>query len=176
MTSKPEESAPGGQPSPGTTFNLLFVCTGNTCRSPMAAAWLGHMAAEALGCTTGELERRGLIVRSAGLSAVTGEPASDEAFLVMQEKGIDLSPHRTSPLTSALVEDADWIFVMTAAHLDRLVRAFPAAEGRARLLAPDLEDITDPFGAGVELNREARDAIWGALRQRIPEILDLVRS
>src|SRR5690349_11718390 len=98
-----------------TTFNVLFVCTGNTCRSPMAEA----LARE-------ELERRGwhhVRLASAGTAADFGQPASGNAVSVLARKGIDLDRHSSQPLTRALVEWADLILAMSPSHLGPVARS-----------------------------------------------------
>src|SRR2546423_14724362 len=92
-------------------MNLLFVCSGNTCRSPMAEALARKIA-----------ERRGikdLSVSSAGTNAWDNVPATDEALLVGMERDIDLTGHRARKLTPAIVSEADLIFVMTPGHLEQ---------------------------------------------------------
>jgi protein-tyrosine-phosphatase len=93
-------------------MNLLFVCSGNTCRSPMAEALARKIAA-----------RRGiedLNVSSAGTNAWDNVPATDEALLVGMERDIDLTGHRARKLTPAIVSEADLIFVMTPGHLEQV--------------------------------------------------------
>src|SRR5215218_8726021 len=93
-------------------MKLLFVCTGNTCRSPLAAAIAQRLAAE-----------RGLPdveASSAGTSASNGMPASDGGLLVGMERGLDLSPHRARQLTPEIVADADMVLTMGPHHLDRV--------------------------------------------------------
>lgn len=97
---------------------VLFVCTGNTCRSPMAEMMLRKKAA-AKGCN--------LEVRSAGLSAFNGAGASKAAIRVMEEKGIDHRSHRSRPISAEEVTWADLIFTMTSAHRQLLVQSFPEA-------------------------------------------------
>ena len=102
-----------GQPSPAkTTFNILFVCTGNTCRSPLAE-----------GIARAELERRGwkhVRVASAGLAAHEGAGASEHAVTVAGRRGIDLAAHRSQPLTAELTDWADLILGMGPSHLAAL--------------------------------------------------------
>ncbi|MHB1299177.1 MAG: arsenate reductase/protein-tyrosine-phosphatase family protein, partial [Gemmatimonadaceae bacterium] len=92
-------------------MRVLFVCTGNTCRSPMAESVATRMAAErALGDVT---------FSSAGTSAWDGAPASDGALLVAMERGLDLSQHRARMLSRELVAESDLILVMSPHHRDR---------------------------------------------------------
>lgn len=107
---------------------LLFVCTGNTCRSPMAAAL----------CRS-----RGIDAQSAGLSAASGSPATPQAIRAAHRHGADLTDHLSRPVTRALLQTADRVFVMTAAHAIALQTRFPEAAPRVTVLKPA---IPDPYG------------------------------
>lgn len=132
-----------------TTYNLLFVCTGNSCRSPLAEAIARR-----------EIAERGwshVAVASAGIAAVAGAPASDGAVQVAREQGIDLSQHRTQPLTPELIDWADLVLAMSASHLGA-VAEMGGAEKSA--LVTDFLDgtglghpVEDPFGADVDAYR-----------------------
>src|SRR4051794_7273086 len=103
------ESEPSAPSPPTTTFNLLFVCTGNTCRSPMAEA-----------IARAELERRGwsnVRVASAGLAAAAGEPATREAVVVAARRGLDLGGHRARQLSAEIIGWADLVLGMSSSHL-----------------------------------------------------------
>ena len=129
---------------------VLFVCTGNTCRSPMAEGLLRR-----------EVERNGMTgveVASAGTGAWDGAPISEGAYLVGLEQGLDLSNHRAQLLSREQVEQADVILTMSRPHLAR-VRELGGG-GRAHLVGeyvgltgPDAE-VEDPFGADLEEYRE----------------------
>ena len=111
---------------------ILFVCTGNTCRSPMACA-LARAA--------------GIDADSAGLSAYPGSPATPQAIRAARRHGGDLSAHRAKQADRALLERADMIWVMTEEHRAALCAFFPEYARRVRVLEPA---IPDPFGGSDE--------------------------
>ena len=137
---------------------ILFVCTGNVCRSPMAEGLFERMIAE----------RPDLRVLSAGVSTYPGQPPSAHAVEVLAELGVDISHHRSKPLSEKVVEEADLIVVMTRSHLDSIIYLFPRAAEKVYLLrefepgATSL-DIADPIGMGVEAYRAAREIIRNGL-------------
>ena len=124
---------------------LLFVCTGNTCRSPLAEVlFKAHLG-----------ENGGWSILSAGLHAAPGASASAPAIAVARERGIDLSAHLARPVTDALAFAATHIVAMTASHVAELRRRFPFARDKIRLLGEFAaegragRDIPDPFGGSV---------------------------
>jgi protein-tyrosine phosphatase len=155
---------------------VLFVCTGNTCRSPIAEFLLRSMAARELGCEPQVLHRRGLVVGSAGLSAYPGEAASAVGVAVMREKNLELDSHRTKMLTTRMVEHAACIFTMTHGHRERLIRLHPFAVGKTQVLRIDGMDVMDPFGGPEEEYRQVRDQIQAALEARLAEVLALATT
>jgi protein-tyrosine-phosphatase len=136
-------------------MNILFVCQGNTCRSPMAAALLNEVAL-----------RRAVRLNalSAGLE-VFDRAASPKAVQVMKERNIDISFHQPQTVSDEHVQWADLILTMGDSHLGKLRREYPAARGKSDALAryvgdPD-GDVQDPYGASQEDYRATRDRLEG---------------
>ncbi len=151
-----------------TEINFLVICSGNTCRSPMAGGILRRLLAERIGCEERELEARGYHVESAGISAGYGAPPSPAAVQVMKSRNIDISSHRSQPLSLELVHRADHILAMTAGHLETLASLTPTARDRARLI--DEQNIEDPIGETEAVYARCADQLDRALRQRLQEI------
>jgi protein-tyrosine phosphatase len=148
---------------------ILFVCTGNTCRSPLAQALCTKLLADHLSCLPLELPQRGFIVQSAGLAAMMGESAADEARIVAQECGADLSAHRSQPLTIELLTQADFLFAMTRSHL--FVLESLETGPPPRLLSLEGDDIPDPIGSPPEVYRACARRILGQLEKLLPELV-----
>lgn len=149
---------------------VLFVCTGNTCRSPLAEAVCKRLLADRLNCPTDELESRGFVVSSAGVMAYPGEAASPGAVVAAAELGADLMAHRSRPVNPELLANATHVVAMTGGHLAVLAARFPGVGPVARTLA-GVADIPDPIGGELDEYRACARAIADHLDRFINEWL-----
>ena len=149
---------------------IVFVCTGNTCRSPMAEGLCKARLAQRLGCTVGELPERGFHVLSAGLAAMEGGPAADEAVEVARSYGADLSGHRSRPLTLDLAAQADYLIAMTRGHLVVLGESCRTLAAPPRLLSPAGDDLADPIGCPHSVYEDCARQIWEWLGPLVEEL------
>ncbi len=149
--------------------NVLFVCTGNICRSPIAEGFFRRLIGN----------RKDIEVASAGVHAVRGQPPSLYAVEVCAAEGIDISALRSEPLTGTLVEQATHIFAMTGAHLETIQTLFPQSAEKTFLLREFEEpgttvwrDLPDPIGLGREVYEDCARTIKNAL----PSVLAFVEQ
>lgn len=151
-------------------MKLLLVCTGNTCRSPMAAAILRRLLAEA-GVT-------GIEVDSAGLMAQVGEPASEGTYLVALEDGLDVSAHRAQLLTPGLARQADLVLTMSRSHVRR---AEEIGAARVAVLGEFVgergseAEVPDPFGGELDHYRATRVQLVRLLQAALPRLAEAAR-
>jgi protein-tyrosine phosphatase len=152
-------------------MHILFVCTGNTCRSPMAEGLLRQaLAARGIDHVT---------VASAGTGAWEGAPVSEGGYLVGLENGLDLSEHRARLLTRDLVKEADLVLTMSGHHLARVAEL--GGEHKVHLLGayagrdPAHCEVTDPFGAELASYRTTFDELRELIGTVVNRVAGMVR-
>lgn len=147
-------------------MNVLFVCTGNTCRSPIAQGILEDMA-----------RKKGLniIVKSAGIYALDGDNASINAIRALKENNIDISNHRSSIIHRDLIEEADFIFTMGKSHKDILVSKYSFAQSKVYTLNEFVygteKDIVDPFGSNIEVYNNTKYELYNAMESLLEKLM-----
>jgi glycine hydroxymethyltransferase len=149
--------------------SVLFVCTGNICRSPIAEGFFRRLLGN----------RKDIEVASAGVHAVRGQPPSLYAVQVCEEEGVDISPFRSQPLTATLIDRATHIFAMTGAHLETIQMLFPNGAEKSFLLRefeePDTtvwRDVPDPIGLG----RDVYEVCAHTIKNALPSVLAFVEQ
>ena len=147
---------------------ILYVCSGNTCRSPMAEALTRQMLAEKLKVSELDLEKKGIIVTSAGSFAMPGARATPQAVDAVRDVGADLSRHRSKPLSVELIHQADVIYTMGRSHAMAVMALVPSSAEKVSTLAPDRE-IDDPIGSDLGVYRELVGELQTLIETRLNE-------
>lgn len=147
---------------------VVFVCTGNTCRSSMAEGLFRKILKQ-------EGKEKDILVESCGIAAVNGDPASFYAQKVMKDEGIDISSHSARIMTEEFLQSADLILTMTKSHKQYILNMHPKTKGRVFVLGEfadeqiddDMMDISDPFGGNEGQYKKTVDQI----KQRLYAVL-----
>jgi protein-tyrosine-phosphatase len=152
------------------SYMVVVVCTGNTCRSPMAEMLLRKRLADKLGKAPDKLEDCGVLVLSAGIAAAPGGRAATEAIAIMNERGLDLSLHESQPLSDRLVRYADLIITMTRGHREAIVNHWPEAGPRTYVISRNRGDVADPIGGPADMYRKCAEQIDAYLAEWVNEM------
>jgi protein-tyrosine-phosphatase len=150
-------------------MKILFVCTGNTCRSSMAEALAGKLMEDRFG------SGGSIAVRSAGVAASPEEAATPFAVEAMAWKGIDMSDYRASLLTREMVQEADLVLTMTREHLEQLNILFPSYHKKAFTLAGFAgsgSDIADPIGQSLDVYRQCAQRLEELISRVLDKLID----
>jgi protein-tyrosine phosphatase len=158
---------PPPTPDDRPACRVVFVCTGNTCRSPMAEAVCKKLLADRLGCTVADLPSRGFVISSAGLAAAEGYPAAEEAVEVAAALGADLADHESRLLTPEEAARATHLLGMTQGHVEAIAAYLGAT---ARLLSPDGEDVADPIGQPLPVYEACAAQMTKYIKKLLDEI------
>jgi protein-tyrosine phosphatase len=153
-----------------SAVQFLFVCTGNSCRSPMAEGMFRKYLAEKLQCKVDQLDKMGYKVVSAGVMGLSGMPASPEAIAACASKGINIKAHKSRALSRQLVDESDFIYAMGQTHCERIAAFGPEAARKCVLLAVN-QEIADPIGQSQQFYNSCADLIKAAVEKRISELV-----
>jgi tRNA threonylcarbamoyl adenosine modification protein (Sua5/YciO/YrdC/YwlC family) len=155
-------------------LEIVIVCTGNTCRSPMAEMLLKQKLAAANGIPIERLPQHGIHVCSAGITANNGSPAADQAINVLGKQDLDLTCHRSQPLSYALANSADLILTLSNSHQQAIVNEWPEFADKTSLLASDGSSVSDPIGGSYEIYQQCAVQIDTHLDKQRSRINNLI--
>jgi len=148
----------------------LFVCSANTCRSPLAAVIMRNEVACKLKTNIAGIERQGIIIRSAGPWARSGAGITPESRVVLAEMGYSVPDRGSRRLSPELIWDSTKIYAMTRWHVEQVLDLVPAAQDRVSLLDPLGRDIPDPIGRSQEIYRQVGRQIQLAVQDIVKNL------
>ncbi len=146
-------------------IKILFVCTGNTCRSPMAQGLCQKYITE--NALIGQFA-----CASAGVDARAGSVISENAVTVMNELGINMSSHRAKGVSEEMMGEADYIFTMSGTHRSMLEALFPKHAHKIQVLG---HPIFDPYGQNLDFYRFSRDSLQDKVYRAMDELVEQIR-
>ncbi|RLS60253.1 MAG: hypothetical protein DWH95_02705 [Planctomycetota bacterium] len=152
-------------------MKIVFVCTGNTCRSPMAEIVFKKLLADKLGCDINDLYDKGFDIRSGGLAAYDGMKASPNATTVVQKLGVSLEDHQSRYVDLDLIKHSDAVLVMTKNHLAIFQDRFQDQHLPVSMLSFSGSDISDPFGGDEKVYSQCLSEIEENLKHLVFKIL-----
>jgi len=144
-------------------MKILIVCTGNTCRSPMAE-----------GIFISLIKENNIEVSSAGTYAYDGDNAAQHAIKALEKIGIDISNHKSTLVHHDLIDKADIILTMTNSHKESIIKKFPESKNKVFLLNEyaydNIKDVADPYGGSLKDYEIARDEIYKAIEEIVKKL------
>lgn len=156
-------------------FQILFICSGNICRSPMAEGYLRYSIPPKY--------KTKVQITSAGTLGIENSPASFESVKVMQEQGIDISSHRSSGLSAQKVSNSDLILTMAKEHFDYIKNTFNPPQKKLHLLGEfgtaspcEYNSIPDPIGSDMDTYKECQKKIFTEIDKVRPKILRMIKN
>ena len=148
----------------------LFVCTGNTCRSPMAQGLARNVLSDQLDIPCERLSAKGHTILSAGVAAANGAPASLGAVEALAHRGIDIRGHKSQALTAQLVQRADLILCMTKNHVEAVLDYHPEISEKVKLLDPNGKSFADPIGRPTAVYKKLATRMEKAIEELVNEL------
>jgi len=155
-------------------LEIVIVCTGNTCRSPMAEMLLKNKMATANDIPIDQLVQHGIHICSAGIAANNGSPAADQAINVLGKQDLDLTCHSSQPLNYVLANSADLILTLSHSHQQAIVNEWPEFADKTSLLAHDGSSVSDPIGGSYEIYQQCAAQIDTHLDKQRSRINNLI--